>query len=135
MDALDIFRYPVPALRPNEIGTGRELYHRAALIGASANGRHNVCQRHFSTCGHTSRQLIDIFLNNEDVEANEIPQGRPIHTPQVSPVRQPFNLAQRQTTARPQQQRLHPQQRPQPQPQPQLQRPSQQFAVRAPAAA
>ena len=139
------FSYPVPALKANEVGTGREIYHRAALLGSSANGRPNVCQRHFPTCGHTSKQLIDIFLNNEDVDNNEVPLGRPIHTPHVSPVRQPFNLPQRQpqTLARPQhQQQPHVQQHHhvqqqlrQQQQQQQQQQQRQHFAVGAPAAA
>jgi len=91
----ELFGYPLAGLSQNEVGTARGSYHRAALLGQSANGRHNVCHNYYPKCGYSAGQLVDIFINNQDIDTNEIGQGRPIFNPnaaipQSTPARRPF---------------------------------------------
>lgn len=75
-------------------GTPKEMYYRAAQLGASYQGRANnkVCARFYPTCPHNAEQLIHIFVT-EDVQTNEIDtDNRPaahLQPPQTS-ARLPF---------------------------------------------
>lgn len=75
-------------------GTPKEMYYRAAQLGASYQGRGNnkVCARFYPTCPHNAEQLIHIFVT-EDVQTNEIDtDNRPaahLQPPQTS-ARLPF---------------------------------------------
>ena len=65
--------YPLPPLSQEDEGTPKELYYRAAQIGASYQGRASihVCARFYPTCPHNAKELINIFVT-EDVQTNEI---------------------------------------------------------------
>lgn len=56
-------------------GTPKEIYYRAAQLGASYQGRASnkvaVCARFYPTCPHNAEQLIHIFVT-EDIQTNEI---------------------------------------------------------------
>lgn len=86
-------RYPLPELSDEDRGTPKEMYYRAAQVGASYQGRanSNICARFYPTCPHNSEQLINIFVNDE-VNTNEIDTDRPSNhlQPPKSTARLPF---------------------------------------------
>lgn len=63
----------MPPLSQEDEGTPKELYYRAAQIGASYQSRSSsrVCARFYSTCQYNAQELINIFVT-EDVQTNEI---------------------------------------------------------------
>ncbi len=91
-----LHRYPLPPLNEEDQGTPKEMYYRAAQLGASNQGRPNnqICARVYATCPHNSEQLIQFFISEDD-ETNEIDTGnnRPVshlQPPQQSAARLPF---------------------------------------------
>lgn len=97
-----INRYPLPDLSEEDEGTPKEMYYRAAQLGASYQGRasNKICARFYPTCPHNAEQLINIFVS-EDVQSNEIDtQTLPanhLHPPSSSPARLPFFVHHLQT--------------------------------------
>ena len=57
------------ALSDEDRGSGREVYYRAALLGASSQGRPQACSRHFASCPYSAKQMIDIFVDDQDAPA------------------------------------------------------------------
>ena len=111
-------RYPLPPLSEEDEGTPKEMYYRAAQLGASYEGRlnNNICARYYSACPHNTDQLINIFVT-EDVHTNEIDnENRPsahLQPPQFSahlpfyqsqPLRQDFRTDQQSSIKTRQQQ-------------------------------
>lgn len=81
-------------LSEEEEGTPKEMYYRAAQLGASYQGRasNKVCARFYPTCPHNAEELIHIFVS-EDIQTNEIDsENRPANhlQPPQSSARLPF---------------------------------------------
>ncbi len=97
-----IHRYPLPDLSEEDEGTPKEMYYRAAQLGASYQGRasNKICARFYPTCPHNAEQLINIFVS-EDVQSNEIDTqtipANHLHPPSSSPARLPFFVHHLQT--------------------------------------
>lgn len=95
-------RYPLPDLSEEDEGTPKEMYYRAAQLGASYQGRasNKICARFYPTCPHNAEQLINIFVS-EDVQSNEIDTqtipANHLHPPSSSPARLPFFVHHLQT--------------------------------------
>ena len=109
-----MIRYPLPELSEEDEGTPKEMYYRAAQLGASYQGRASsqICARFYPSCPHNAEELINIFVS-EDVQTNEIDTQPANHLqPPSSSAKLPFFIHPRQVVQHQQQKPIVTQQQP-----------------------